>query len=145
MTATDDPILRADVVGTAVFVGTAAGGVVAPGVLGVPSAGVALVLFAAGCVAFVVGFLAGVGRSRHETVELGALILLTGAPAPVRNRFRLLLAVQCVVGIAAAAARPFTEMAFGVLVPVFGLGLMVWWGGRHGEFEPRHQTPRPIE
>jgi hypothetical protein len=28
-------------------------------------------------------------------------------------------------------------VAFGILAPMFGLGLMGAWGGRHGRFGPR--------
>jgi hypothetical protein len=33
--------------------------------------------------------------------------------------------------------RPYTEVAFGILAPMFGLGLMAMWGGRHGVFAAR--------
>ena len=39
--------------------------------------------------------------------------------------------------VAAASIRPYTEVAFGILAPMFGLGLMGVWGGRYGEFPPR--------
>ena len=53
------------------------------------------------------------------------------------------LGVQTVVGIAAAIARPSTDgkagsvLAFGVLVPMLGLGLNGLWASRHGVFEER--------
>jgi hypothetical protein len=45
--------------------------------------------------------------------------------------------VQVVVVVAAASIRPFTEVAFGILAPMYGLGLMALWGARHGAFPPR--------
>ncbi len=42
------------------------------------------------------------------------------------------LGVQCVVVVAAAVAQPFTAVAFGVLAPMLGLGLIGLWGARHG-------------
>jgi hypothetical protein len=49
--------------------------------------------------------------------------------------------VQTVVGVGVAAARPFTALAFSVLVPMFGLGMMALWGARHGTFTPRDASP----
>ena len=45
--------------------------------------------------------------------------------------------------VAAASIRPFTEVAFGILAPMFGLGLMALWGGRHGTFPPRPPEQAP--
>jgi hypothetical protein len=42
-----------------------------------------------------------------------------------------------VVAFAAAALRPFTSLAFGILVPMWGLALAGVWGARHGTFGPR--------
>jgi hypothetical protein len=100
---------------------------------------VALVLFAAGCVAFVWAFAVAVGRSRFEAVDLGGLFFLGGAAAPtrVRRAFQVALAVQVVVAVAAAVARPFTPLAFGALAPMLGVGLMALWGARHAAFPPR--------
>ena len=39
----------------------------------------------------------------------------------------------------AAAVRPFTVLAFCVLAPVWGLGLITLWSARHGRFPPRGQ------
>lgn len=96
---------------------------------------VSLVLFGLGCVAFLWGFLAGVGRSREEAVTLAGLLLLQGT-AEARPRRILLgaLAVQVVVALASAIARPFTPVAFGILVPMLGTGLLATWGGRYGRF-----------
>jgi hypothetical protein len=70
---------------------------------------------------------------------MGGLFFLTGevAPRPVSTRLRLALLVQVVAVFTAAAIRPYTNVAFGVLAPLLGLGLMALWGARHGTFETR--------
>jgi hypothetical protein len=45
--------------------------------------------------------------------------------------------VQVVVAVAVASVRPFTALAFSVLVPMLGLGLMALWAARHGRFPPK--------
>ena len=47
------------------------------------------------------------------------------------------LALEVVVAVATASVRPFTASAFGILVPVYALGLSGAWGARHGTFPPR--------
>ena len=53
------------------------------------------------------------------------------------------LAVQCVVGLGVALARPSTDgkagsvMAFAVMVPMLGIGLNGLWAGKFGTFGPR--------
>jgi len=53
------------------------------------------------------------------------------------------LAAQTLVGIACAIARPSTDgksgsvLAFGVLVPMLGLGLNGLWASTHGAFAQR--------
>ena len=103
------------------------------------------VLFAAGTVALFWAYALGISRSRHDAVTLSGLFFLGGgaAPRPIRRRFLLALAVQVIVVLAAAAVRPYSEVAFGVLAPMFGLGLMALWGGRHGSFEPRRPPGSP--
>ncbi|MET0902292.1 MAG: hypothetical protein ABWZ52_03550, partial [Acidimicrobiales bacterium] len=67
------------------------------------------------------------------------LFLLAGdvAPRPTRRALRIATAIEIVAVVAAASIRPYSEVAFGILAPMFGLGLMGVWGGRHGEFPPR--------
>jgi hypothetical protein len=95
-----------------------------------------LVLFAVGCGAFVWAYGLAIGRSRYEVLTMGGVFFLGDGVAPpeVTRLLRLTLAVQVVVAVAVAAARPFTALAFSVLVPVLGLGLMALWGARHGRF-----------
>ena len=72
-------------------------------------------------------------------MDIGGLFLLAGevVPASVRRSFRADLAVQVVAVVAAAAVRPFTEVAFGILAPMGALGLMALWAGRHAVFKPK--------
>jgi hypothetical protein len=51
--------------------------------------------------------------------------------------------VQIALAVLTASLRPFTPLAFGVLVPVYGLGLMGLWGARHGVFASRDGEPAP--
>lgn len=139
----DDRIVDASIIGTGVFVVSATLGVIGSDSLHVVSAVVAGLLFVVGCGAFLAGFLAGVGRSRAEEIDLPGLVFLTGtAPPPIQRVLRSLLFAQIVIALTSAAIRPFTESAFGVLVPMFGLGLMTLWGGRHGDFVTKESSQR---
>jgi hypothetical protein len=142
-----DRIVVVDAVGTVVFAVTAVLEVVVfrhwTQVLGVT---VALVLFAIGCAAFLAGYARAIQRSRGEEISVTGLYLLAGpaVPGPVKLRLGLLLAVQVVVALVTAGIRTFTPLAFGVLVPVFGLGLNGLWAARHGRFPPRRSvSPTP--
>jgi hypothetical protein len=138
-------ILLVDTVGTVVFAVTAVLEVVVfrrwTQVLGVT---VALVLFSIGCAAFLAGYARAIQRSRSEEISVTGLFLLAGpaVPGPVKLRLGLLLAVQIVVALLTAGIRTFTPLAFGVLVPVFGLGLNGLWAARHGRFPPRRTDSR---
>jgi hypothetical protein len=138
-TGEGDLLVRANNVSTAVFTGAAGLAAALPDTFVRGFVPVSLVLFAVGCAAFTWAFAVGIGRSRFELVDLGGLFFLGGgvAPARVRRAFQLALAVQVVVAVAAAVARPFTPVAFGVLAPTLGVGLMALWGARHGTFPPR--------
>jgi hypothetical protein len=122
--------------GTGAVAGTSIAASAAPGTFGVVHAVLACVLFAIGTGALLWAYALGVSRSRTLVVTLAGLFFLGGSTAPpdVRRRFRIALAVQVVAVVAAASIRPYTVVAFGVLAPVFGLGLMSMWGGRHGSF-----------
>ena len=102
------------------------------------AAAVALTLFGVGCVVFLVAFALAVERSRTEAIGIGGLYFLAGsAPRSTQRHLLGSLAVQVVVGLATAAIRMFTSLAFGTLVPVFGLSMAGLWGARYGAFEPR--------
>jgi hypothetical protein len=132
-------LIQLDVVGTTIFVVT---GVLEAIVLDwarSPGVTVALVLFATGCVLFLAGYARAVERSRTEEVSVTGLYLLAGdvAPRPVKRVLLGLLVVQVIVALATAIARPYTTVAFGILVPMFGLGVIGSWAARHGRFPPR--------
>ena len=126
------------------FVVTAVAAAVAPSTFDGIALAVAIALFGGGCAVFTWAFLVAAGRSRTERLELAQVWFLTGPPTPPEVRRSLLgaLAVQVAAGLATAAARPYTSLAAGVLVPVWGLGLCGLWAARHGTFPPRPPDTR---
>ena len=100
-----------------------------------------LVLFLGGAVAFFWAYAIAVGRSRQVEIGIGGLFFLAGETAPkeVRRPFMLSLGAEVVIAVAAAALRPFTAVAFGILVPIWGLALAGLWGARYGTFQPRER------
>ena len=132
-------IIQASWAGTAVFTISSALGVAAPRPFSGLSSTVSAALFAGGCVVFVAAFLLAVRRSRTDDITVAMLFFLMGGgtPRPVRRRLFASLAVEVVVAVAAAAARPFTSQATGVLAPMWGLSLCGLWAARHGRFKPR--------
>jgi hypothetical protein len=135
-----------DAVGTVLFVVTAVVEAIVlqrwTEVIGVT---VALVLFVVGCLAFLLAYAGAIQRSRQDEIAVAALFLLAGpaVPRPVKLRLGGLLAVQVVVALATALARSFSPLAFGVLVPVFGVGLNGLWAARYGAFPRRQLRPAP--
>lgn len=135
--------MRATLGATALFGVAAAAAAAVPEQLATPVAVLDVVLFGAGLGAFTAALVAAAARSRHEELTVSGLFLLTGsAPAPVRRALLGALAVQTVVALATASARPFTPLAFGILVPTLGLGACGLWAARHGTFPPRPPSRR---
>lgn len=136
-------LLRTDAYGTAAFTLTAFAGATRDGFLRTIAAIIALLLFSCGCAAFLWALWLAMQRSRTDAIGMGGLFFLLAptAPGQVRRPFNMLLIVQVVVGLVTAimtfGVKPFTPLAFGVLVPMFGLGLSGWWGARFGAFEER--------
>lgn len=123
--------------GTALFSATAIGAT-AFEALRPFAAAVALVLFAIGSVVFLVAFATAVERSRSDAIGIGGLYFLVGsAPSRVRRSLLGSVIVEVVVGVATAGIRMFTSLAFGTLVPMFGLGLAGLWAARYGRFGSR--------
>jgi hypothetical protein len=116
---------------TGAFAATEAVGVAISPVRGV-AALVAIAMFLAGTGLMVWALVIAAGRSRTDAIEIG-LLFFSRPPRELKIAFGL----QIVIGFAAAAIRPNTGSAFGVLAPVFGLGLMGLWGARHGQFPAR--------
>lgn len=138
--------LRANVVMTSVFVAvTVLAGVIFDEFWRRSVVVVDLALFAVGVVTFILGYFAAVGRSRSEEISVAGVFLLAGAVADrgVRAVMWTCLTAQVTVGLAGAILRSSTDgrpgsvLAFGVLVPMLGLGLNGWWASRHGAFPPR--------
>ncbi len=141
-----DTIVRGDIAGTALFVCTAtyAATSFTPSaqIVGVV---VALVLFSVGVAAFIWGYFTAVQRSRHDEISVSTLFFLTGSVAQpaVRKVMNWCLALQILVALGTAISRTSTDgqsgstLAFGVLVPLFGLGLNGLWASRNGTFSAR--------
>ena len=101
---------------------------------------VAGICFGVGVVAFLWGYANGVVRSPRRTDHPRRAVLpLAHGPEVVRFRMRVAFAVQVAVAVVVAAIRPYTSVAFIVLAPMLGLGLMAAWGARHGTFFPKDQ------
>jgi hypothetical protein len=117
-----------------------------PGLRGMIVA-VDLALFAIGCFAFIWSYFSAVQRSRTDEISVAGLFALASGVAPRRITMVMnsCLAAQVVVGLIGAIVRSSTDgragstLAFGVLVPIFGLGLNGLWSSRLGVFPPRQQ------
>jgi hypothetical protein len=144
-------IVRLNVVGTLVFIGSSLiATIVFDGVAKTQGVVVSLALFGSGVVFFLWGYWRAVQRSRHDSMSVTELYFLVGphVDRPVSRVMNSLLGVQVVFAVATAIARsstpasdgtqtPGSTLAFGVLVPVFGLGLNGMWASAHGRFPPR--------
>lgn len=100
------------------------------------------VVFVIGVLLFALGMWNGIQRSRVDEVTLTGLVAIDGTHVPrsARNLLWLSVAVQIIVSIGFASLRPFSQQAFGLLVPVLGLGLATLWGSRFAAFHPRDDT-----
>jgi hypothetical protein len=148
-------IVRLDVIGTVLFaVSAVLAAVVFDGPAKVQGVVVDLALFAIGVAAFLWGYWVAVQRSRQDELSVAELYFLLGAAIPrdVKRTMNLCLLVQTVVAVATAMTRLTTPsdtassgssagstLAFGVLVPMFGLGLNGLWAAVHGNFGPRRK------
>lgn len=137
-------LVNAVFAGTGLLVGTSAAAALAPDAFGLAHAVLSCALFAVGTGAMLWAYALGVSRSRVDLVSLGGLFFLAGSTAPpeIRRPLRIALAVEVVAVVAAAVVRPYSVVAFGVLAPMFALGFMGAWGGRHGAFPARPPKER---
>lgn len=109
--------------------------------------GVAVGCFSVGVVVFLWGYWTAVQRSRQDNIAVASLYFLVDncAPKNVLRIMNALLAVQVIVGVATASIRSSTDgepgstLAFGILVPMMGLGFNGLWGAFYGTFRPRRQ------
>ena len=102
---------------------------------------VSVVLFAVGIATSLWAYTTALERSRTEEVGVANLYLLTGATAPKDVKVRMLgaLAVQVVaalagaiVGVTGLQKGDVNALAFGVLVPMLGIGMNGSWAARYG-------------
>ncbi|MCY4163991.1 MAG: hypothetical protein OXE93_07260 [bacterium] len=139
-------LLRANWVGTGAFVVVATATTVFPSFMAVSMALFSFGLLALGSWAMLWAFSRAVQRSRYELIGVGGLYFLAGcAPQAVRRSMLAALGVQSLVAVAAASVRPFSASAFGILVPVYALGLSGVWGARYGNFPDRPLTDANLE
>ena len=105
-----------------------------------------LLLFAIGVATFIWGYFSAVQRSRSDEISVAGLFLLIDGVA-TKSVMRLMnsaLAIQVVVGLGGAIIRRSTDgvsgstLAFGVLVPLLGLGLNGLWASKYGTFGKRN-------
>ena len=135
-------IVRASWAGTLILVIAAVAALVVPD-LEVVAVAVDLVLFVGGAICFLWGYAIAVGRSRDVEIGIGGLYFLQGtAPASVQHHLLAALGIEVAAAFATAGLRPFSGLAFGVLAPLWGLGLCGLWGARYGSFGPRQQARR---
>lgn len=160
-TVTSARAVLVDTVGTAAFVLVVAIGLLfrddRPAQFAVGA--ISMVLFATGAVAALWAYVSALERSRVHEIGVANLYLLTGptAPTPVKRLMSALLATQVVVALAGAivgaiglSGSEVNALAFGILVPMFGIGLNGIWAVRHGTFGPRidrgvHPSNHPID
>jgi hypothetical protein len=141
---TDEPepgagLVNSAFLGTGALVATSVAAALLPDTFGLVHAGLSVALFVIGTGAMLWAYALGVSRSRTDLIGIPGLFFLAGdvAPAATRRALRVATAVEVVAVVAAASIRPYSEVAFGILAPMFGLGLMGVWGGRYGEFPDR--------
>lgn len=141
-------IVRINTVSTAVFVVAMAVGVPLRhhSAAQVMVAVVSLVLFGMGVATGLWAYTSALERSRTDEVGVANLFLLTGptAPKPVKRTMSVLLALQVVValvgasiGAAGLSGNQINALAFGVLVPMLGIGMNGVWAARYGAYAPR--------
>jgi hypothetical protein len=111
--------------------------------------GVSMVLFATGVATTLWAYTRALDRSRVEEVGVANLYLLTGHTAPkiVGRTMSMALVVQVLaalggawVGVVGLDKGELNALAFGVLVPMFGIGMNGVWAARHGSYGPRVGT-----
>jgi hypothetical protein len=135
-------IVRAAWAGTVAFVIAAVAALLVPN-LEVVAVVVDTALFAGGAVCFLWAYAIAVGRSREVEIGIGGLYFLQGtAPGPVQHQLLGALGVEIAGAFITAGLRPLSGLAFGVLTPLWGLGLCGLWGARYGTFGPRSDARR---
>ena len=131
-------ILRATVVGTAVFVLLGFAASIFQGALTGAYVAVSLFEFFIGVVVFGLAFFRAIDRSRTEEIGIGGLFFASGStPKRVQAILMVSLTVQVVVSIVVASLHLYTGLAFGVLAPMWALGFTGLWVAAYGTFPER--------
>ncbi len=135
-----DTLLRADIAVTIAFSALSALTFLLAESLDLLYAALSAVLFFLGAALMALGLWNGIQRSRVEEVTLVGLAAVskTHVPGRARNILWAMIVLQVAVTVLFASLRPFTQQAFGILAPTFGLGVAVLWGSRFGSFHPRN-------
>jgi hypothetical protein len=138
-------LIRSNLALTTVFTATAFLGLADTSVTRGIAVVTALVMFAIGMITMLWAYAIAVGRSRVDEIPLAGLFFLSGSVP--KNRQRLFVGlelVQLAVAFTTAGLRPFTSMAFGILAPMAGLGVMGLFGAKVGKFPLRTAAAAPI-
>jgi len=131
-------LYRTDLYATIAFTIAAVLAAIFPDPLDIPFAVFSTILFGIGTIAFLWAYAKAIERSREHDVSVAMIYGMSGvAPKEIRRKFHLLTFVQSAVAITTAAIRPFSPQAFGILVPMLGIGLAGLWAARHGTFTER--------
>ena len=140
---TERGLVRLSWAATALYAAAAAAGVVEDGVR-IIALVIALVLFLAGAAGTLGALVIAAGRSRTEDIAVGSLFLFQGDVSKATQRaLHGATIAQTVAAVAAASARPYSSLAFGILVPIFGVACTGLWGARHGRFPARAVARKP--
>lgn len=126
-------------IGTAVFIVTTLAAAAVPSAR-IVAVLVDLALLLAGSGLYLLGWGVAAGRSRESQISLWNLILLEDA-APNRVRAHLLGATAVQVLVAGATCWITAALAFGWLVPMWGVAHCELWGARYGVFAAREPSP----
>jgi hypothetical protein len=127
-------IVAASWVGVALFFLTAVPAAAGGSAFDVAALVVDVGLFLAGTGVFLWGFAVALARNAQgDDIVVSSLFLVQGpVPRTVRRHLFAALAVSVVIAVSTG-----TTDAFGILVPMYPLGLIGLWGARHGAFPPR--------
>jgi hypothetical protein len=107
---------------------------------------ISMVLFIIGAAGCLWAYVSALERSRTDEIGVANLYLLTGPTAPRRVKRTMTVALLAqvalsltgaIVGAADLSGNQVNALAFGILVPMFGLALNALWAVRHGQFGPR--------
>lgn len=153
---TSTAIIRVNTAGTVVFtVSALIAAVIFDGFAKTQGVVVAIGLFVSGVVFFLWGYAQAVRRSRYDSMAVTELYFLVGSGIDrrVARTMNGLLVVQVLVAVITASVRastpalqgrstPGSTLAFGILVPVFGLGLNGLWASRFGRFPQRERVEK---